>query len=139
MPTDPCEGESLDFDVLVSACSVLEKPAPLPAGISVRVEPAKLEVGSGGHVDFSVVFANGGQAPATFVVDVACGGFEVGAYDQRGNRADVISSASCSHGSSCSGGPVQVTLPPGGTLKKRLGFRAAVRKVGGPGCMSVSE
>jgi hypothetical protein len=129
-PPSPCAGASFDFDELVQKqkCGVSGKPAPPASEVTIHTEPPALQVAPGGHVDFDLVFQNPGTAALDLDLNIGCGRFSLEAYDAAGRRADYVNTT-CGFGSGCGTRVIRVTLEPGGTLRKRLGYDASVTKV----------
>ena len=129
---DPCTGAALDLDDIESqhACRARGKAAPPSRELAIATAPSELRVAPGGHVDFAVVFSNHGSAPLTLDLEVGCGRFTLEAYTRAGQRADYINTT-CGFGTGCGRGLVRVTLAPGGTLKKKLGYDATVTTLDG--------
>jgi hypothetical protein len=128
-PPPSCTGTSLDLDAILAAkaCRTKANAEPPPATLAVRTDPAELRVAPGEHVDFALVFTNRGSESIDVDLEIGCGRFSLEAYDRAGKRADYINTT-CGFGTGCGRGAVRLTLPPGGTITKVLGFNANVVK-----------
>ncbi len=85
-------------------------------------------VRSGQAVGVSVVFTNTTGAPLPVDVRAGCTQYELGAYDARGVRRDLVVT-DCGFGTGCGGPTTRLVVEPGGTVTKHLRFKARVTRV----------
>lgn len=135
MASDPCRGSAFELDVLPDDCRASRAATRHTlTGLAASMSVDGTSVRSGEDVGVTLTLTNTTTEDLELVLKPGCASLELQAFQGK-KRADFVN-PHCGFGTGCGGAHYRLVLTPGGTLTKRLRYKARLVRFT-PACKSV--